>query len=85
MANLLLPFVNHLELACFLLQMLCTIFLVCGLERLACRFIKNRYLTWLAILIAMIPLNDFALGNVELYSECFQASGLAVAISCLGA
>ena len=28
----------------------------------------------------MIPLNDFTLGNVDLYSECFQASGLAVAI-----
>ena len=80
MANLLLPFVNHLEVLCFVLQFLSTILLVLGLEKLAGRFIKNKYLAWLTILIALIPLNDYTLGNVELYSECFQASGLAVAI-----
>jgi len=37
-------------------------------------------MAWLAVMTALVPLNDFALGNVELYSECFQASGLAVAI-----
>ena len=80
MANLVLPFVNHLEIFCFILQLLSTLLLVMGLQQLAYRFIQNKYLAWLAILIALIPLNDFALGNVELYSECFQASGLAVAI-----
>lgn len=80
MAHLLLPFVNHLELTSLLLQFLSTIILVLGLEKLASRFIKNRYLAWLSILIALIPLNDYTLGNVELYSECFQASGLAVAV-----
>lgn len=80
MANLLLPFVNHLELFCFLGQMLCTLVLVTGLVKLAGRFIKNQYLSWLAVLIALIPLNDFGLGNVELYSECLQVSGLATAI-----
>ena len=80
MAHLTLPFVNHLEIFCFLMQLFSTILLVMGLQQLAFRFIHNKYLAWLAILIAMIPLNDFALGNVELYSECFQASGVAVAI-----
>ncbi|HWB63379.1 MAG TPA: DUF6798 domain-containing protein [Chitinophagales bacterium] len=80
MATLLVPFVNHLEITCFLLQLLSTIFLVMGLEMLALRFIKNRYLAWLAIALAMLPLNNYTLGDVELYSECFQASGLAVAI-----
>ncbi len=80
MANLLLPFVNHLEIFCFIFQFLSTVVLIFGLERLSRRFIKSKYLSWLAILVALIPLNDFALGNVELYSECFQASGLAVAI-----
>ena len=80
MAHLILPFVNHLEIFCFLMQLFSTVLLVMGLQQLAYRFIHNKYLAWLAILIAMIPLNDFALGNVELYSECFQASGLAVAI-----
>lgn len=80
MATLLLPFANHLEIVCFLLQCLCTVALVLGLQKLSLRFITNKYLVWLAILIALIPLNDFTLGNVELYSECFQASGLAIAI-----
>ncbi len=80
MAHLLLPFTSHLEVFCFLFQFLCTVSLVLGLEQLALRFVKNRYAAWLCILIALIPLNDFTLGNVELYSECLQASGLAVAI-----
>jgi hypothetical protein len=80
MANLLLPFVSHLEITCFVLQFLSTIVLILGLEKLARRFVTNKYLAWLAILVALIPLNDYALGNVELYSECFQASALAVAI-----
>jgi hypothetical protein len=79
-ATLLLPFVNHLEVVCFIFQFLSTVILITGLSKLAMRFIRNRYLAWAAVLIALLPLNDFALGNVELYSECFQASGLAVAI-----
>jgi hypothetical protein len=79
-ATFLLPFVNHLEVFCFIFQFLSTVILVTGLSKLARRFIRNRYLAWAAILIALLPLNDFALGNVELYSECFQASGIAVAI-----
>ena len=80
MAHLLLPFVNHLELFCFVFQFLTSIMFVLGLVKLTRRFIQNTYVAWLAILVALIPLNDFGLGNVELYSECFQASGLAVAI-----
>ena len=80
MAHFVLPFINHLEVFCFIMQLFSTLLLVMGLQQLTFRFIHNKYLAWLAILIAMIPLNDFALGNVELYSECFQASGLAVAI-----
>lgn len=81
MAHLLLPFVSHLELFCFIFQMLTTLVLVMGLEKLALRFINNTYLAWLSVLIALIPLNDFGLGNVELYSECLQAGGVAVAIA----
>lgn len=80
MANLLLPFADHLEVVCFFLQFLCTVILVLGLEKLTIRFVSNKYLAWLAILVALIPLNDFTLGNVELYSECLQASGVAIAI-----
>lgn len=80
MAHLLLPFVNHLEVFCFVFQFLCTVVLVMGLQKLAFRFIQNKYFAWLAILVSMVVLNDYTLGNVELYSECFQASGLSVAI-----
>ena len=80
MAHLLLPFVNHLEICCFIFQFLTTFVLVLGLTKLAHQFIHNKYLAGLSVLVAMIPLNDFALGNVELYSECFQASAVAVAI-----
>ena len=80
MAHLLLPFVNHLEVVCLLLQFLTTLTLVLGIEQLALRFVKNKYTAWLIVLATLIPLNDFTLGNVELYSECFQASALATAI-----
>ncbi len=80
MAYLLLPFVNHLEIFCFIFQFITTIALVMGLERLAAKFIQNKYLVWTAVLTALIPLNDFALGNAEVYSECLQASGVATAL-----
>jgi hypothetical protein len=80
MANLLLPFVDYLELIAFLGQMLCTVFLVMGLEKIALRFIQNRYWAWVAVATALIPLNDFGLGNVEVYSECLQAGGVATAL-----
>ena len=80
MANLLRLFVGNLEMSAFLLQAFSTILLVLGLEKLTKRFVSNRYLAWAAVLITLIPLNDFTLGNVELYSECFQASGLSVAV-----
>lgn len=80
MAHLLLPFVNHLEIVCLLLQFLVSIVLVLGIEQLALRFVKNKYTAWLIILTALIPLNDYTLGNVEIYSECLQAGSLATAI-----
>ena len=80
MANLLRLFVGNLEISAFLLQAVSTILLVLGFEKLAKRFVSNRYLVWATVLITLIPLNDFTLGTVELYSECFQASGLSVAV-----
>lgn len=80
MASLLLPFVNHLEVVIFLLHLLTTVVLVLGMERLTRRFIKNRYAGWLVVLVTLLPLNDYTLGNVDLYSDCFQASYLSVAM-----
>ncbi len=80
MANLLLPFVNQLEVTMFLLHLFTTVTLVLGMERLTRRFIKNRYVGWLVVLVTLIPLNDYTLGNVDLYSDCFQASYLSVAL-----
>ncbi len=80
MAHLLLPFANHIEVFCFCFHFLSVIILILGLEKLARRFIRNDYFAWLAVFLTLIPLNDFTLGNVDLYSECFQASVLAVAL-----
>lgn len=80
MATLLAPFANHLEVVCFLLHFISTVVLIMGLVTLASRYIRSKYLAWLAVLIALLPLHDFALGNVDLYSDCFQSSLLAVAI-----
>lgn len=80
MAYLLLPFVNCLEIACFVFHFLVSMVLILGLERIAIRFINNKYLAWLAVLVSLVPLNDFALGNVEMYSDCLQASSVATAI-----
>ncbi len=79
MANLLLPFVKHLECFVFLLHFVVTVVLVMGLEKLALRFIPNKYFAWFAILLCMVPLNDYALGNVDLVSDCLQAGNVAIA------
>lgn len=80
MASLLLPFTNWLEITVFVLHLFTTILLVLGMERFTRRFIKNRYVAWLAVLCSLIPLNDVTLGNVDFYSDCFQASYLSVAV-----
>lgn len=80
-AHALLPFANHLEITALVLHFLATVMLVLGLVRLAHTWIRNELMAWLSVAIALIVLNDFSLGNVELYSECFQASYLADAIS----
>lgn len=79
-AGLLIPFVNYLPITCFLLHFISTIILLLGLENFVLRFIKNKYVAWAAILLCLIPLDDYTLGNVELYSNCVQASSVATAI-----
>lgn len=79
-ASLLLPFVNCLPVTCFILHFLTTILLLIGLERVALRFIKNRYWVWIAILFCLGPLDDYTLGNVELYGNTIQASSVAIAL-----
>lgn len=79
-AYLLLPFVNHLEIACFLLHLLTTVLLVTGLMRLAEGFIQQRLIAWLAVPVSLIVFNDYGLGNLELYTDCLQAGFISVAI-----
>ncbi|MFN8286039.1 MAG: DUF6798 domain-containing protein [Chitinophagales bacterium] len=80
MASLLLPFLSHLEFFCFLFYALSTVALVMGLEKLARRFVENKYVAWLAVLITLVPLNDYTLGNVDLTPDTLQAGTVAVAI-----
>lgn len=84
MANLLIPFVHHLEAACFVLHFLSTVLLILGLEKIGLRIVKSRFTVWVAILVSLIVFNDYTLGNVELQSDCFQASLLSVAIVAWG-
>jgi hypothetical protein len=80
MANLLLPFVENLEFYALLFQFLSSVVLLVALQKIASLFIQNKYVAWFTVAVALIPLNDYTLGNVELYSECLQAGGLACAI-----
>lgn len=80
MAHLLLPFVHQLEFFVLLFQFASSVVLLIGLQRIASLYISNKYFSWLAVAVALIPLNDYTLGNVELYSECLQAGGVACAI-----
>lgn len=76
-AHLLLPFVDHLRIAIFVLHFLNTVLLILALIKLAGRFISNRYVTWLAGYVSVLLLNDKGLGNVDLYTPAIQASDLS--------
>lgn len=76
--NLLLPFVNHLALACFVLHFLTTVFLIAGLEKLGTLLTGNRWLVRMAILINFLLLFDKGLGNVELITDAVQGSSISV-------
>lgn len=77
--NLLLPFVHHLEWACFVLHFLTTVFLIAGLEKLGTLLTGNNWLTRVAILINFLLLFDKGLGNVELITDAVQGSSISVA------
>ncbi len=77
---LLLPFVNNLEIACFAFQFLFTVLLVLGLQKLGKILIGNLLAAQMAILLNFIIFFDRGLGNVELYADAFQGSGVSVAI-----
>ncbi len=83
-AYLLLPFINHLEIVCFILHFISTILLLFGLENLASRFIKNRLFVWLCIITTLIPFANVTLGSVVSYSEMFQSSFLGAALALWG-
>jgi hypothetical protein len=78
-ANLLLPFVHHLELTLFCLHLLTTVTLLLGLRKVA-SFYMSTFPAWLGILVSVFVLNDKALGNVDLYTPSVQATDVACAI-----
>lgn len=83
-AYMLLPFVNHLEVACFIFQFLFTVLLVLGLQKLGYVLIKNISVTRIAILLNFLLFFDRGLGNVELYADAFQASSMSAAFVAFG-
>jgi len=78
-ANLLLPFVEHLELTMFCLHFLTTVTLLLGLKKVASYFMSS-FPAWMGIIISVLLLNDKALGNVDLYTPSVQATDIACAI-----
>ena len=78
-ANLLLPFVEHLELTMFCLHFLTTVTLLLGLKKVASYFMSS-FPAWMGIIISVLLLNDKALGNVDLYTPSIQATDVACAI-----
>jgi hypothetical protein len=83
-AYMLLPFINHLEAACLFLHLISTVILITGMENLAARFVKRRWIVRLCILASLFPFANVTLGNVVTYSEMFQASFLSAAIALWG-
>ena len=80
MAHLLLPFVGHLRSTVFLLHFLNTVLLILALVKIAARFIDNKYISWLAVYVSVLVLNDRGLGNVDLYTPAIQASDISCMI-----
>lgn len=78
-ANLLLPFVQHLEFTMFCLHFLTTVTLLLGLKKVASYYMSS-FPAWLGILVSVLVLNDKALGNVDLYTPSVQATDVACAI-----
>ncbi|MFN8310227.1 MAG: DUF6798 domain-containing protein [Chitinophagales bacterium] len=79
-AHLLLPFVNHLPTAIFLLHLFTTVLLLLALHRIAKMFLRSMWLSWLAVLVSVYFLNDRALGGVDLYTNSLQAGDVSVMI-----
>lgn len=80
MAHLLLPFAGHLNITVFVLHFLNTALLILALIKLAGRFIDNKYISWLAVFVSVLLLNDKGLGNVDLYTPAIQASDVSCMI-----
>lgn len=77
MAHLLLPFAGHLKVTIFLLHFLNTVLMILGLIKLSGRFIDNKYVSWLAVFVSVLVLNDKGLGNVDLYTPAIQAGDVS--------
>ena len=79
-----LPFINHLEVACFVFQVIVTMALILGLEMLGTLLTGNVHVARLAILVNFFLFFDHGLGDVELYNDALQGSGISVAIIAFG-
>jgi hypothetical protein len=76
-ATLLIPIVNHLEVAMFCIHFLNTTLLLIALKKIADRFLNNSWWSWLAVFTSILLLNDKSIGNVDLYGSAVQAGDLA--------
>jgi hypothetical protein len=72
-------FGNWMPQVALLLHLVCGMFLLEGLFRVATIFIRSRGLVWLAILIPFIPLMNWNLGGNEMYIPLITSSTVAKA------
>ena len=78
------PFANHLELVCFLLELIFSLILLAGMFQFARLFIANDLLCWLAVLVLMLVKFNIALGDNTIWYNYFIPSVPAKAIAIWG-
>jgi hypothetical protein len=77
-------FADHMEAACFILELIFTLILLWGMFHFARLFIKNDLLCWLAVMVLMLVKFDITLGGNTIWYSYFIPSMPAKAIAIWG-
>lgn len=75
---------NFLELGVFVLHLLCTLTLLLGLDRVFRHFLQNKYLSWFAVFLTLIPLYLWNPGGNDLYYNLLIPATFAKALGIWG-
>jgi len=80
MASVLLPFIDNIAWWNIVFHIATSLLLFAGLLRLATLLSGSLFIAMLAVAISLVVLNDYGIGNNEVWTASFQASNLAAAI-----